>query len=284
MRWIVVCVALTLGCPLRAESQLQKLLVRLAEEAALFEKTAPHLISEETLRQRAQKISRHRFRGSDDDVAPVWQRREIVSEYGFAVLGEPPEIREIRKVISVDGTALPASERGLAELLRGVQAAGSPSRKRLLEDFEKYGLVGTVTDFGQLLLLFERGRQELYTFSDAGQRLLGAERCSVFTYAQLDGPGSLTIWEGKGKIQSRASGEIWLSTNGERLMRITIQALRGEGALAVRDEADVDYTRSTSGVPIPAAVTHREYRNGVLRAENLFTYAAFRRFAGGPQQ
>ena len=154
-----------------------------------------------------------------------------------------------------------------------------------MEDFEKHGLVGTVTDFGQLLLLFDHGAQERYQFASGGERMLGAERCTVFMYAQHDGPGSLTIFEGKGSLQTRASGEIWVSSDNYRVERITIKSVRDEAVGAIRDEAEVDYTSvgSAQGVPVPVAVRHREYRRGELTAENLFTYAPFHRFGKAVQ-
>ncbi len=279
MRFVAFCVVLAAALPARADPRIQKLLERLAHEAETFQHTASDLVSEESLRQRAEKVERHHFRPRIDPGGPQWQTREILSAYAFASVGDPPAIREIRKVISVDGVPVAAGERGLSDLLRGVQAGSDASRKRLLEDFEKHGLIGTVTDFGQLLLLFDRADQEHYQFSFGGERLLGAERCSIFAYAQHDGPGSLTIWEGKAHVQSRASGEIWVSSDNYDILRVTIKAIRGEAASAVRDEAEVDYVMSSFGVHVPVSITHREYRHGELIAENLFTYTPFRRLS-----
>ena len=110
---VVVC-ALPNTC--HAEPLTQKLLARLAEEASAFEQAAPNLITEETLQQRAIKPEKHRFRPFHPVPAapdpPEWQTREIRSEYAFATVGDPPAIREIRKVTSVDGKPWkPASAR-----------------------------------------------------------------------------------------------------------------------------------------------------------------------------
>jgi hypothetical protein len=159
-----------------------------------------------------------------------------------------------------------------------VQSGDDASRRRLLEEFEKHGLTGAVTDFGQILLLFERGNQERYEFLPVDERLLGAERCTVFAYRQGDGPGALTVWEDKDRLQSRVEGEIWVSTDGYRLERITLKSIRTEASGPVRDDAEVDYVMTSHGVLAPAAVTHREYRGGQLTTENLFTYTTFQRF------
>jgi hypothetical protein len=283
VRFFAIVAALALALRCRADPLTQKLLDRLAEEASAFEQTAPNLISEETLRQKALKLYKPRFHPrvetpGNQPAGPQWQNREIHSEYAFASVGEPPSIREIRKVLSVDGKTVNTSEHALRDLMRTLQANDDKSRKKLLEDFEKHGLIGTATDFGQILLLFARRDQERYEFSAVGERLLGADRCIVFAYRQHDGPGALTIYDPRGRVQPQAAGEIWVERDSFRLMRVTIKSVRGAAAGAVRDEAQVDYLMTSHGVLAPVSVIHREYRGGSLAAENLFTYAPFRRF------
>jgi len=282
VRFRAVAVLTAIALPCLADQRTQRLLERLAEEASAFEQNAPNLISEETLRQRAQKLQKKRFHPRIETGAPPpgpeWQNREIRSEYAFASVGDPPAIREIRKVLTVDGNTVNTSERAVQDLVRTLRASDDKSRKKLLEDFEKHGLIGTVTDFGQILLLFARRNQEAYEFAERGERLLGAERCAIFAYRQHDGPGALTIWDSKGRIQPQADGEIWVDRESFRVVRITIKSARGLGPDAVRDEAQVDYAMSSHGVVVPVSVEHREYRAGQLTAENLFTYAPFRKF------
>lgn len=281
---VVVCI---LHSTSHAEPLTKKLLTRLAEEASVFEQAAPNLLTEETLQQRAVKPEKRRFRPFHPVPAtpepPEWQTREIRSEYAFAMVGSPPAIREIRKVTSVDGTAVETDERAVNALMRTLQATGDGARRKLLEDFEKYGLIGTVTDFGQLLLLFARDKQEMYAFDPQGERLSGAEQCLVFRYTQNDGAGALTVFEGKDEYRPRIAGEIWVDHESFRPVRITIRSVRGEGAKAVRDEAEVDYTMSPHGVLVPVSVVHREYRNGQLTAENRFHYAPFRKFGASAE-
>jgi hypothetical protein len=285
LRAIAVLAALAL--PSLADQRTQRLLERLAEEASAFEQNAPNLISEETLRQRAETLRKRRFHPHIETGAPppgpVWQNREIVSEYTFASVGDPPVIREIRRVLTVDGKTVNTSERAVRDLLRSLQASDDKSRKKLLEDFEKHGLIGTVTDFGQILLLFARRNQETFEFAEQGERLLGAQRCLVFAYHQHEGPGVLTIWDSKQRVQPRADGEIWVDRENFRLVRITIKSVRGTGENAVREEAQVDYDMGSHGVVVPTSVEHREYRNGRLTAENLFSYAAFRKFGASAE-
>lgn len=283
VRFCAIAALLTLALPCLADQRTQRLLERLAEEASAFEQNAPNLIAEETLRQHAQKLQKGRFiaRLENSEPAattPEWQNREIRSEYTFAAVGDPPSIRELRKVLTVDGKTLNSSQHAVDDLARALRANDEKSRKKLLEDFEKYGLIGMATDFGQIILLFARSNQESYEFTDLGEGLVGAERCSIFMYRQHEGPGALTIWDSKGRVQPQAQGEIWVDRDTFRVVRVTIKSVHGTGSTAVRDEAQVDYAMSSHGVVVPVSVRHREYRTGKLTAENLFSYTAFRKF------
>jgi hypothetical protein len=280
VRFSALPAALALALPLLADPRTQKLLDRLAEEASAFAHTAPNLISQETLRQRALKTGRQRARKSKEPDGPEaqWQTREIRSEYGFAKTGNPPAIREIRKVLSVDGKPVNEGGQALHDLVRSLQSDDDRTRRKLLEDFEKHGLIGTATDFGQLVLLFDRRSQEQYEFSFKANKLTGADWCAVFEYRQHEGPGALTVFDSKGRQRPQVAGEIWVARDNYRVLRITLVSARGQGASAVRDEAEVDYTMSPHAVVVPAAVTHREYLNGELVAENLFRYAPFQKF------
>ena len=60
----------------------------------------------------------------------------------------------MRRVTEVDGRTLQDPRKAQDELAAIVTASDDKRKRELLEQFEKYGLVGAVTDFGQLLLLF----------------------------------------------------------------------------------------------------------------------------------
>src|ERR1700680_3024453 len=101
--------SLTLLCfslALRADEHTQKVVERLGREADAFQKIAPEVVGRETLHQRALSAPpRFKIRVGEADKEPAaaaWKEREIVSEYGFALLGGR-EIHEVRQVTSVDG-------------------------------------------------------------------------------------------------------------------------------------------------------------------------------------
>jgi hypothetical protein len=142
----------------------------------------------------------------------------------------------------------------------------------------KYGLIGTVTDIGQMILLFERRNLERYEFQAAGSMLIGADRCLVFSYRQLEGPETLTVWQGSKTARNKLAGKIVVRQSDYQPVRITFTSVVGEGEKAIREEGQVEYEQSRYGAIVPVSVVHREYRMGQLTAENVFSYHAFRRF------
>ena len=267
----------------QADGRLEGILQRLAEEAEIFAQAATNLTGEETLQQKARKSPR-RFRprlgsGAVEPPKPEYQSREIVSEYGFAVLKEAPGvIHEFRQVVSVDGRRIKSREEARQSLARGLSSADDRVKKRMLEQFQRYGLAEAAADFGQLLLLFGQRRQADYYFRVMRQERLGAESAVVVDFQQRGGGGSLLIFQGKTAVHARLDGEIWAREGDWLPLGIKLRSSRQVNRLWIRDEASVDYTMSQHGVSVPAAVVHRQWAGQELLVENLFRYAAFRRF------
>ncbi len=272
-----------MAAPLRlfGDSIIRSALDRLMHEASLFAKTSCDLVTEETLRQRAIKPVKRQFRphigAVDAPVAPEWQTREIVSEYGYSTLSDGG-IREFRKPVSMDGVPLPDRSSAVERLAASIRPGNDSTKRKLLEDFEKLGLVGTVTDFGQLLLLFDGAGQEHFEFGAGQRKLVGTERAIAVDYQQRGGPAALTLW-GRGRpLRETMAGQIWFRETDLLPLKIGVVAISGDGNDKTREEAEVEYTRSDFDVITPASVIHREYRTGGLTAENRFSYNPFRKF------
>jgi hypothetical protein len=278
-------VALAIVClspALFAEDQVRETLNHLGEQARNFAQVAPQVVARETLRQRALKPYKRRFAphsGPAAEIVPEWQSREIESEYGFALLGAAPgALREFRTPVAVDGQPVHGSGDAAHRLALSIRSSDDVVKRRLLEDFEKLGLIGTVTDFGQVILLFDHASLDHYDLQLARKQLLGADHVMVFKFRQLEGPGEITIWE-NGKVErARIAGEIWVSEQDGIPLRVTMSAIREQND-PVREEAEVDYAMSAFGAVLPVAVVHREYRKGQMTAENRFTYGPFRKFS-----
>ena len=266
------------------------MLTRLSEEADAFRRIAPSLLGRENLEQKAHKpAARFRPRVGKDamQAAPVvWQDRQIVSEYGFISFpGDADTLHELRRVLSVDGKSISDAKKDEESLARVISLKDEARERELLKEFEKYGLVGAVTDFGPLLMLFTPREIEHFEFAFARSQFVGASRALIFRYAQLDGPELLTIFEStsKGKpYKTRVAGEIWVREGDYLPLRITVAVGQG-GSSAVREEAAVDYSPSSFGTLVPTAVEHKELVRGQLNVQNSFVYTDFHKFGADAQ-
>jgi hypothetical protein len=277
---------LLLAITLQVEGQTQKMTARVSEEAEAFQRLAPEVLGTETLHQKAQKPP-GRFRprvgaAALSPPAPEWKEREIVSEYGFtAFAGASDAIHELRQVVSVDGRKVADTKKAQDALAKAITASDDVRKKEMLKQFEKYGLTGAATDFGQLILLFTRRGLERYEFTERGPKMLGDALVLTFAYKQLDGPEALTLIEADKKDQMDrlgVEGEIWVRADSYVPVRITLAATRGEGPASIREEASVDYAMSQYGAVLPVSTAHRELHGGKVRAENHFSYTGFRKF------
>jgi hypothetical protein len=281
-----VLVCLLLIPALRADEVTQKMTARVSEEADAFIRLATQVLGTETLHQHAQKPpSRFRPRvgaAAQGPPPPEWKERTIVSEYGYVSLAGPPaSVHELRQVVSVDGHKVEDAKKAQIALAKTITATDDALKKEMLKQFEKYGLVGAATDFGQLLLLFSRRELERYEFTAKEPRMLGYDRALVFAYKQLDGPEALTLIEANKNDRLRRmkiQGEIWVRSTDFVPMRITLVTSEGDGAASVREEASVDYAMSPFGALLPVSTDHRETRGGKIVSENQFTYTDFHRF------
>jgi len=280
---MLLCFALVL----RADDSTQKLVKRLGDEAAAFQKIAPQLVGRETLHQRALAAPRFKVRVGDaakQAQAADWKEHEIVSEYAFALLGQ--QIHELRQVTSVDGKRVAGETQAQNALAKLITGNDDQRKRRALEQLEKYGLRGGATDFGQILLLFSRANIERYEITAAGPRLMGTVATQVFRYQQLDGPQALTIFRAAATQRLSVQGEIWVREADGLPVRITMTATdsSGDKDKPLREEATVDYAMSAFGTLLPVETTHRELRAGEEVAENKFSYRDFHRFEGPPAE
>ncbi len=283
-----VSVLLLAGLAAEPDQRLEAILGRVAEEAEVFAQAAMNLTAEETLQQRARRSGR-RFRprlgaGPVQPPKPEYGTREIVSEYGFTVFKEAPGvIHELRQVVAVDGRRIVGREQARDALARGVKSEDDRVKKRMLDQFRRFGLSEAAADFGQVVLLFGQRRQGDYQFRVARRERVGAEAAVVVDFQQRGGSEPLFILEGKTAIHQKLDGELWAREGDWLPLRITLRSSRQVDKLSVRDEASVDYAMSQHGVLVPAAVVHRRWVGQDLLVENRFGYAAFRKFAAEAQ-
>ena len=272
-----------LAC-LHAQDRLEQFLTRLAEEAETFLQVAPKTLSEETLRQKAaRKPPRFRPRLGAPAAQPSqlqYQTREIVSEYGYSTLEDSPNVlHEFRQVISVDGKPVRSRETARRTLSFGVSSRDDRAKRRMLRELENYGLASAAVDLGQIILLFTKRRLEDFQFEWTGRGQLNSADASVYSFRQVGGTGSVTIFQGHRATREPLQGEVWVRESDCLPLRVAIATQRHEDKHFFRDEATVDYAMSPHGVLLPESLLHREYIDGRLEIENLFHYTPFRRFS-----
>lgn len=261
-------------------------LTRLAEEAEVFRQMAPKVLAREQLTQRARIEPSRGFpirigRAAQEPPPPEYRQREIISEYGFAPLkAGSGGLREFRQVITVDGRRITTEEKARRSLTSGLRAESDADRKRMLEQFEKHGLRGAASDFGQMILLFSKRRLGDYEFTPAGEDALGADRVKIVRYTEKAGRGRVLIFERSRAIYKPLNGQIWLREQDGMPLRITLLTEReSDQGITVREEAIVDYVRSSHGLIVPASVVYRQFSGLALTVENVYRYSPFRLFS-----
>jgi hypothetical protein len=264
---------------LAAQAQsLTEVLARVSEEAEVYRQMAPNALAEETLWQKAVVVT-HRGRPQ-----MLIQTREIVSEYSVGAMKEAPGApHEFRQVVSVDGRKLRDAGKARHALSLGLNSPQDRLRKHMLEDFERHGLVGAVTDLGPLVLLFTRRRLGDYSFEPVGQETLGADRVVAIHYRQTGGSQNITVFEGRKVVREPLDGVLFTRQSDGLPLRITLRTARKEGSRSRLDEAAVEYVRNPHGFMAPAAALHRQFVDGQLVVENRFRYTPFRVFSANTE-
>ncbi len=277
---------LLLAAPILAfgpDQPLEQVLSRVSEEAEAFRQIAPKILAREKLVQRAILPPR-RFRPRLGSAAleppkPQYRTREVISEYGFGTLAEAPgALHEFRQVVSVDGRSVASVEKARRTLTSGLRSADDEARKRMLEDFEKHGLTGAATDFGQVLLLFTRRRLGEYSFAWAGEGHVGAVPARILSFKQTAGSASFLIVEKRKAIHQTLEGQLWVRERDSMPLRIVLLSECKDCRGGVRQEATVEYLTADQGFLAPAIVVRRQMSGGNLLVEDSYEYTDFRLF------
>jgi hypothetical protein len=143
------------------------------------------------------------------------------------------------------------------------------AKEELIKKFQTATMSDAPLDFGQLVMLFTRRAVDRFTFRLKGPDLIGAQRVTVFDYSQQAGGAALHLDDDK---TLPLAGTVALRDSDGAPVRITVVAARRNKNVETRDEAEVDYGEVAHGVILPAALVHRRFVNGVLRAEDRAQY------------
>ena len=267
-----------------AQISTAQMVSRIEEEAALFQANLPKSLTQETLTQRAW-MPPSRFQPRSGAMAVTIPRprlvsHEVVSEYSVGPLknSDSHNLFEFRQVISVDGKAVRSVESARRELTLGIRSQDDAVRKRMLQDYAKYGLVDVATDYGLILLAFTKRGMEGLEIEPAGQDRIGADAMLIFNWKQSSSDAGELEFRGRQANRRALQGRLWVRAADGLPLRVQAWTEYVESKRHIRDEATVDYIVSTHGFLTPASVAHRHIIDRQIITENLYHYDPFKLF------
>lgn len=275
--WIALCSAVALQAGPYVEWTS-----RVAAHAEQFARKAAGVQTTETLVQRAYSLPPHARFAIGAAAAPVYARyliNELISDYSIAPLkaGAGGTLVEFREILSLNGKAVRTPDIARKALARSVNAGEVASRKRMLEELVKLGLVDVATDFGLLLLAFTNQSQAGVEWAEAGMAFVGAEEAVVLEWRQKTG-GALEFMRGKPAARPM-HGWIWVRRTDGVPLRVRALFEHPERGRTIRDDTTIDFVFSpVLSCVTPVTVAHRHFVDGFLLTENLYTYQPFRLF------
>ncbi|HVV44559.1 MAG TPA: hypothetical protein VHC72_05115, partial [Bryobacteraceae bacterium] len=240
------------------------------------------LTAEETLDQRGRRGSVEILRGKKDRIKSLdfrlpgdFRTHHVVSRYALDNTGKGRVLHEIRTIVTMDGRPGTGSGEARHAMTIGLRSDDDRTKRRLLEDLDREGLEGAVTDFGQLVLLFTGRLQRDYEFTPGADREVEGEPVTVLRYRQLSGNQGLTFFKDRTEEREKAAGEIWLRQKDLLPLRITMRTTEQlSKKFTISTEAAVDYGSSPFGL-VPERVSHQQFLNSDLMMENDLHYAGF---------
>jgi hypothetical protein len=285
-RVAVSILILTSSPALLAQTPPSRIPPRVAEEADVLEQNAARILTRESLEQRSiLPPSRFRPRTGSRTEQATGRRlrvRDVVSEFSFGALrsSQSHDLIEFRQVLSVDGQPLQTADNALRALSQGIQRGDDRTRKRMLEEFARNGLVDIATDYALILLAFTSRSQKQMEFSPLGHGYVGADAALALTWKQKSTQGGVLEFHGLESVHRALQGTLWVRASDGLPLRVNawIEYTDRAGHL-IRDEATVDYIMSEHGFLTPASVIHHHVVNGAVMTENLYRYEPFKLFS-----
>jgi hypothetical protein len=206
---------------------------------------------------------------------------DVISEYSVGHLkgSDSSNLYEFRQVLSVDGKTMQSVESARRALSLNIKSQDEQVRKRMLEEYAKFGLVDVATDYGLILLAFTRRGQDNMQIQPDGTAMIGADAATVFAWKQVSEAGGELEFHGRVAVRQPLSGKLWVRSSDGLPLRVTAAAEYGQGEKKVRDEGSIEYVMSAHGFLTPVSVTHRHLVGGKTITENRYRYEPFKLFA-----
>lgn len=257
---------------------LEQVLAGVGKDASRLWGTAPDYVARETWRQKTIIVPSPllRLQLSEDSPKPPEPRevvRETVSLYALGAFYKSPEsLWEFRRVLSVDGKKFGDPRAARREFIEGLHGKDDKWRRKLRERFEKQGAVGTLFDFGQILLLFTAPRQQQYTFEEGSTERIGADNAVAVVFAQQLGPQSMRVHDQGKESIAPLKGEVLVREPNYGVLQVRVSAVHTLNGHKVEDNTTVDYADQGKAL-LPASVVHKRFVDGKTNTEDLFQYS-----------
>jgi len=267
-----------------AASPEDRILTDVAKHAARFWESATLYVGRETWETAIPKTASaarsrfHRHSRSAPRSSSSIPAHEVVSYYAFSAFRKSPEaLREFRQIVSIDGRKV-KGDTSLEAFESGIEHSGDRWRQKLLDDFEDASEGATVTDFGQILLLFTKGSQHHYRFRIARYADLDNQPAIVLVYEQASGNQSVHFVSGPQTGDTQPlRGELWVRQRDHLPLKVSMTATHKEGGIAIRDEAEVVYAPLPDSALLPESVTHLRYVRDKLISKDTLHYSDWQR-------
>jgi hypothetical protein len=263
------------------DASLAPVLGRVTEEAEIFQQNIVKTLTQETLEQSASAPARFQPRVGQKPAKPQMRKHVVLSEYSVGKLKESAggNLVEYRQVLSVDGTRVQSQASARHALSMNVLSEDDRARKRMLEDFASYGLVDIATDYGLVLLAFTQHGIADMKFSEEPERQVEGTAVRSIAWTQTSTAAGELEFHGRQAARIPLSGRLLVRRSDFLPLRVEVWAEDTQSKPTIRDEATVAYTQSEHGFLMPTSVVHLHLVNGVVTAENRYTYQPFRLFS-----
>jgi hypothetical protein len=175
---------------------------------------------------------------------------------------------------------LQTADNALRALSQGIQRGDDRTRKRMLEDFARNGLVDIATDYALILLAFTSRGQKQMEFSPLDRGYLGTDSAYAIAWKQKSTQGGVLEFHGQESVHRALQGTLWVRASDGLPLRVSAwMEYTDQTNHLIRDDATVDYIMSEHGFLTPASVIHHHVVNGDIMTENLYRYEPFKLFS-----
>ena len=252
-------------------------MLRVGDEAAVFQENLPKAIAKETLTQQALLASSRliTFGPRGNVVAPKLRTisHEVVSEYSVGHLknSDSQNLFEFRQAVLAHCKAARSVESARREFTYGIRSQDDSVRKRMLQDYAKFGLVDVATDYGLILLAFTKRGLETMHVTPRDRAGWAPTPALALSWKQTSSDAGELEFRGRQGARQPLEGTLWVSASDGLPLRIEAWAEYEQAKRKIRDEASVDYVMSLTRISDAGVGSASPSRRLARRSPKIFT-------------